>query len=296
MLYKSKTTKNKIFLDFLLLFKRWVFLSLRRLASSVFNVEIKKIKHPYENIEPLALSYHYPLTGARIALKKKYGIIGYFYMMDGMNGYLHPFIYALKKYHITDDISKVIDALKDYSNSVRIKSVHDFIGVNLKSLPALSHPEDVFFPWVKYNKDALMNGNLAENIIYGYHSYESIATPPLSDKKIDVETKRLIGVYRSIKKNGYDIKKSIEADLLIRGDEYSWVIIHGHHRAAALEAIGAPDKIVVKIRNIIRIDEAKYWPEVKSGVFTIEEAIKVFCNVFDAIPPESNKKWIDRFD
>lgn len=296
MLFKSKTTINKFFLDFSLLCKRWIVLSLRRFFSSVFNVEINKIKPPYENVEPLALSYNYPLTGARIALEKKYGIIGHFYMIDGMNGYLHPFIYALKKYHITGDIFKVVGALKDYSNSVRIKTVQDYIGVNLKSLPALSRAEDVFFPWITYNKDALMNGSLAENIIYGYHSHESIATPPLSDKKIDVETKRLIDVYRSIKKNGYDIKKSIEADLLIRGDEYRWVIIHGHHRAAALETIGTSDKIIVKIRNIIRIDEVKYWPEVKSGVFTIEEAIKVFCNVFDAIPPESNKKWLDSFD
>ena len=296
MPYKSKTIKNKNFLDFFLLFKNRAFLSLRRLVSYVFNIEIKKIKPPYENIEPLPLSYIYPLIGARIVLKKKYGIIGYFYMMNGTNGYFHPFVYALKKYHVTDDISKVIDALKEYSNSTRIKSVHDFLGVNLKSLSVSSNSEDVFFPWIKYNKDNLMNGNLNENLVYGYYSYESFATPPLSDKKIDVETKRLVGVYRLIKEKGYDAKKSIEVDLLIRDGEYRWVIIHGHHRAAALEVIGTSDKIVVKIRNIIRMSEVKYWPEVKSGVFTIEEAVKVFCSVFDAVPPDSHNKWKDRFD
>lgn len=295
MLFKSKIMINKFFLDISLLCKRLILLGLRRFFSSIFNIEIKKIKPPYENTEPLTLSYNFPLIGARISLEKKYGIIGYFYMIDGMNGYLHPFICALKMYHRTGNVSKVIEVLEDYSNNVSIKTANDSIGVNLKSLQAPTNAEDVFFPWIPFNKDALMKGNLAENLIHGYYSYETIATPPLSNKKIDVETKRLIDVYKSIKKNGYDIKKSIEADLLIRGDEYRWVIIHGHHRAAALEAIGEFDKIIVKIRNTIRIDEVKYWPEVQSGVFTIEEAMKAFCNVFDTIPPESNKKWLDRF-
>ena len=152
MQFKLKKIINKFILDYFLYLKRSIILGLRKFFSSVLNIEVRKIKPPFKNINPLALSYSNTLIGSRISLDKSNGIIGYFYRLDGMNGHLHPFICALKQYHNTQHLTELKNAIKDYSDHVNIKSISDFIGINIQSLPDSTDPQEIFFQWIKYDK------------------------------------------------------------------------------------------------------------------------------------------------
>ena len=76
MQYKLKKNINKFLLDYIFVYKSSIILSLRKFFSSVLRIEIRRIKPPFKEINPLALSYIKPLIGSRISLDKSYGIIG----------------------------------------------------------------------------------------------------------------------------------------------------------------------------------------------------------------------------
>jgi hypothetical protein len=109
---------------------------------------------------------------------------------------------------------------------------------------------------------------------------------PVSPRKGQIEYGRLCNVFESIKSNGFKRSPGWDGDiggfLLRRGDDYRFVISFGHHRLAAVAALGY-ETVPVKIIHPVVVDrrDAPHWPQVKHGVWTQAEALRYFDHLFD---------------
>lgn len=127
---------------------------------------------------------------------------------------------------------------------------------------------------------AAENGTSGLSTIQGYNHFG-----PVDRKKGEVEFARLAHVAESIRKNGLTIDPAgfdnLRAYLLLDGDDHRFRITQGHHRIAALVALGySRVTLQLEFRNTVRRSEACWWPAVRQGWFTRKEAITVFDRIF----------------
>src|SRR5690606_8547478 len=110
---------------------------------------------------------------------------------------------------------------------------------------------------------------------------------PTSPSIIEIEFKRQLSVYNSIKRNGYkpDSPLSIHGEFLVAEDRWCWVNQGGKHRFNSLVALNHNQIIVSAIGKygptIIRPEDSKHWPNVKNGNFTEKEAIELFYRILN---------------
>lgn len=104
---------------------------------------------------------------------------------------------------------------------------------------------------------------------------------PVSDEVGQLEFRRLAAVHDSIKQHGYQRNDSDDGDmggvLLWTDGECRLLVTKGHHRAAALCALGhevAPFRI--QPGDLIRRNEVDHWPNVRSGLFSRDQALEIF--------------------
>lgn len=154
------------------------------------------------------------------------------------------------------------------------------------------HPTGGVYPWLNRTPDKQSERYIrmteAENKQHGRSSlaadgYKNFG--PTSRIKGELEFKRLVQVMHSIRQNGFSVNRqgndNIQATLLVYGDDYRFVVRAGHHRIAALAALGAHEATVQLVTvPIARRSEAKYWPLVQKGWFNEREALAVFDRIF----------------
>lgn len=82
----------------------------------------------------------------------------------------------------------------------------------------------------------------------------------------------------------------VEVQLMIDDGEAVAVVREGKHRSAALAALGTKEMIVAipPTYPLIHRSEVASWPYVRSGIFTIEQALCVFDRFFAGVAP-----WIE---
>lgn len=109
---------------------------------------------------------------------------------------------------------------------------------------------------------------------------------PVSERKGELEFERLIEITESIRTNGFKVdprgNDNIWVFLLLDRDEFRFFQEGGgNHRLAALAALDYKEAIVqIKTQYIARKQEAKWWPMVRKGYLTEQEAIAVFDRIF----------------
>ncbi|MBS9522523.1 hypothetical protein KIH41_07085 [Litoribacter ruber] len=97
---------------------------------------------------------------------------------------------------------------------------------------------------------------------------------------------RFIKIYNSIRHNGYQPEKlgsgHINGRLYVRdGKDYRVAISAGKHRVAVLQALGY-SKIPVKLSTvIIKREDVDFWPNVRNGNYSKEDALAYFDRIFD---------------
>lgn len=103
------------------------------------------------------------------------------------------------------------------------------------------------------------------------------------------EFRRLTRVFEAIERDGY--RRSDTADGDIKGvvlqemDQFRVMVTAGHHRASALAALGR-ERAPVRIDNpLVRREDVKDWPNVRSGLFTPAQALKIFDRIFEGAQP-----------
>lgn len=106
---------------------------------------------------------------------------------------------------------------------------------------------------------------------------------PVHPRKGELEFARLVAIYESIAARGYDRREGDTLTLLIRrGDEIRFLDRRGHHRRAAMKALGY-HTIPTRFKAVGRVDVADVgsWPQVRRGLWSAESARRYIGHLFD---------------
>ena len=88
-------------------------------------------------------------------------------------------------------------------------------------------------------------------------------------------------LFANISKYGYQKKLGMPSfHILIKNKQWRWYMSQGNHRAYILYLL-KNDYLFGTIDSIIKKSEAINWPNVKNGLFKIDEAEKLFDYVFE---------------
>jgi len=208
----------------------------------------------------------------------------------GQQGW-HPFVEAARCYLKTGNEAAsraVLDVF--YSKWQPINALEALIGARIgPQLLARFPPHLMHAPWITASPDERMKFternveveslSITGQLLtikdgYGLHG-------PVSREKAELEHKRLINIVRSIRKVGYDrTLGDVTAQVLRRGDEYRYRLMHGHHRASALVALGHNSIPVVPTMLVDR-EDVEHWPQVYRGIWSRDEALAYFDHHFD---------------
>jgi hypothetical protein len=133
------------------------------------------------------------------------------------------------------------------------------------------------------SKEAHKHGlNPAEN--YGCQFFG-----PISTDHGELEFQRLTSVNNKIIKEGYAPSKHghIHGEFLIDGNNWVWIAIGGKHRFSVLSALDVDTIPVAKLSRwatlFVRRSEVEFWPNVRSGLFTVEEALSIFDRIMKGV-------------
>lgn len=107
---------------------------------------------------------------------------------------------------------------------------------------------------------------------------------PVSDQMIEFEFNRLVSIYEALESKGYDRQCGDIGVVLLRHEgEYRFLIAGGgRHRVAAMAALGYgsfPAQYIVP-QFVVDSKDAQYWPQVKSGMWTCDEALAYMDYLF----------------
>jgi hypothetical protein len=110
-------------------------------------------------------------------------------------------------------------------------------------------------------------------------------------EKGELEFRTLVQLTESIRKKGYLRSDGPDGDILgtplidpVKGVRF--LVWTGKHRIAVLAALGF-EYVPLRISFVRapRLTEAAYWPHVRNGLFTREQATTLFDRIFEGLPP-----------
>jgi hypothetical protein len=242
---------------------------------------------------PIAASY---VAGRRLCLvdaplSDSRGLYGFPFSL------LHPFMRTAHAYIEGQIRSYEGSPLETYYRHFQPKNAGELFALPGPVSPLQQVPAFAFaWPWesisVQDREQKRLSRIEAENegrgarlsVSHGYSGYG-----PVSPEKGRLEFLALARLADSIRHLGYmrnnDIYGDIRAVVLIDETHASRYLVRwGQHRAAVLAALGF-DQIPVVIGRPVRIDEVSYWPNVTGGLFTRDQAVLLFKQIFAGNPP-----------
>lgn len=170
-------------------------------------------------------------------------------------------------------------------------SSHAFSGINPIATPFL-------MPWLHSEPTHALSNRMEEIVkenalrgrIISADAGDGLSGPVKSDKA-ELEFKRLVDVAESIRRYGY--RRSDFSDGDLRGhvliDSFGDYVIQirpGQHRIAALAYLGFETVPVRLWRiNFYRETEVDFWPQVRQGRVSVEDALSVFRRIMAGEPP-----------
>lgn len=204
-----------------------------------------------------------------------------------------------------DGVTEVIEeTLTKYYDLVQPASAAEWLGLELNDnhIFSQSPPWASVFPWrartVESYRKAYEKAAISENKISGGYldiSNGWLFCGPVSKEKCRVEAKRIEYVLKEIIRNGYQRWNSSEGDvkttaLVNEKGDWRWLITAGNHRASAAAALGYIE-IPIRVNLVIYRQHVKLWPHVVDGLYSEDNALKVFDNFFNAVTPHIIKIW-----
>lgn len=230
-----------------------------------------------------------------------------------VSGSGHPLIAAIQLY-LADksgfDLTPLISFYQQWAPS----NAAEILGLskNEASIELLNTPpHGCALPWVNATPREYIHFaevvHRRENLSWGLDAgveEGTIVFGPMSYRKAQMESARLISVTNSLIKLGNLPGKQghgfISGYLLIAGDDWVISIIHGHHRIAALAAIGYSSTTILIGTGrdpwpqfAVRRSEAASWPNVTNGVFSVQQALDVFDRAFEGKQPPAATPFLN---
>ncbi|MDT8453025.1 MAG: hypothetical protein RQ936_09840 [Gammaproteobacteria bacterium] len=210
----------------------------------------------------------------------------------------HPFVEAAKEYLRTGEAKYEGSVLERYYKKWQPVNARDALigiknGTSLleKNSPLLIHN----LPWIDVLPDAALAKLCRiidlENKWAGHSELTYLdgygLQGPVSNKKAKIEYDRLLGVVDSIQKHGYKRGgDDITVQVLKRGDNFRYLVLHGQHRVAVMAAI---EQKTIPATPLLIVDSkyVEHWPQVYKGVWSREHALQYFNHLFDF----DSKQW-----
>lgn len=275
--------------------KKCVKLILKKSGHQLTQIESAPPLDMRRENDPRALNYH---QGQSILVEGEVdhgrGLGSFPLSADGP----HPFVCAvragLSSEHPLEAIQQSLDS---YYATVQPKNAAERLGLSSEDCPQLSSipPQVLLLPWHTDTVQQIVAWKSKERpAIREYGS--PVDAPyslgykffgPSSPELVLHEASRLHRLLASIQATGYlRIKtgRDPSCHAMYIGGEWRWVVGKGEHRVAVLAALGWA-VIPIRISQIVRREEVKVWPNVRSGVFSEEIALKIFDNYFYGYSP-----------
>lgn len=225
----------------------------------------------------------------------------------------HPLIAAIELYLANKANSGHISLISFYQRWTP-RSAAEILGLSnsdasseLRTIP----PYGCALPWVnatppeyaRFTQQVHRRENLSWGLDAGVDE-GTILFGPMSHRKAQVETMRLMSVTNSLIKMGDLSGKQghgyISGYLLISGNDWVISIIHGQHRIAALAAIGHTSTTLLLGTGrdpwpqfAVRRNEAAFWPNVKNGIFNVKQALEIFDRIFEGKQPPGADPFLE---
>lgn len=196
------------------------------------------------------------------------------------------------------------DCLAEYYRQVQPRNASQWLDLDPPESPRLvaEPPWAAVFPWrartIESYRQAYEGAALAENRAIGYDigiEFGWLFCGPVREEKVAIEAARILGVLRSIARDGYRRSDGDDGDvrataLVNEALEWRWLITAGNHRAAAAAALEI-ESIPIRVNLVISRADAPYWKHVREGLFTHDAAQRVFDNLFAARPIRTLALW-----
>lgn len=227
----------------------------------------------------------------------------------------HPFVRAIEAAlgeSNEEQARSVIErVLRDYYRQVQPSNAAEVMGLRLDDLPGIrdfepntdDHPVDVnIVPWngrspaeVRMGRRRTASFEGLQNGVFARITDGVTSFGPVNEAKVELEVNRLSRLLASVKARGFDRfdpRAPLQVGAFRRGGEYRWVINSGQHRFATAASFGI-ETLPAMVTEVIRRDDAAYWPQVVSGIFTEAGAKQLFDRIFDGVPSPACASWIE---
>lgn len=228
-----------------------------------------------------------------------------------------PFVKTLLDYSSGAHVSYDGSVLECFYKLYQPLSASDTIGIGKLKNSTLQHakPYAAPLPWDNYTieqkekirieiskREAKSFGSKSQSPKYLCDTMLG----PLLPSRGELEFSRLVSVFKSVKKNGFNVNKdgfnNVQSICLYdcANDSWKYFIYSGHHRAAALSALGY-DKITVQLNPygfgyIVRKKDSCFFPVVSHQYLTLKEAELYFERIMNAVQPKIMEGYLSYLD
>jgi hypothetical protein len=230
-----------------------------------------------------------------------------FFGLALMTRQMHPFFWAMSRALDEEDEEvrrQIVETtLADYYAAVQPSSALDVMDLEAVDAPGLVGVPAISFimPWSPRGVAEMTEGRARsvrfEGIQNGRISTLAdglTAFGPVTPAKLELEVHRICVLLSSVRRRGFSpafFEAPLKVTGLRRGDIYRWSTESGQHRFAMAGAVGL-DTVPARVLGVVRREDARYWPQVVNGTFSIAGAEQVFDRIFDARPARVCASWI----
>lgn len=188
---------------------------------------------------------------------------------------------------------KIRDPLFEIFKKENKLSTADIVGLKnnnkLKKYPAWSYvlpweKMDIDFKFKNYENIQKINRR-QKDLEYNLKHKKNYKKYIYSIEMADSQVNQSIRLLDNISKNGFKTKYGLPSfHILIKNTEWRWYMSQGNHRAYVLYLLNYRF-LHGTIDSVIHKGKSHLWPNVKNGLFNIQEAEKVFDYLFEATNP-----------
>ncbi len=260
---------------------------LRKRKESCVHLSLEDDLHPLNSWDRDVDVYYLPTDRCRS------NIFGYINDKNPFIETLHAFADGNRSY--------ALSLLTNYYEHCCPRSMADVLNIKSEIMEKI-HPMATVLPWWGITHDNKLKRSCIDPVaekLLSREAYKLGLKPgidygwqyfgPASKLLCELEFKRLVDVYQSIEKNGYNTARfgHIHGQFLLTKHRWVWVNVGGKHRFAALVALGYKNiPVAAKFKPFIsslcvRRDEVESWHNVRNGLFKYQEALQVFDKMVD---------------
>jgi hypothetical protein len=219
---------------------------------------------------------------------------------------VHPFVVAANSYLEKKTFESIYEVLEKYYDLVQPKNASEIFNFPIRyNSPLNKIPVwSIVMPWdirtpetqVKHIEKVVKDENKQAGADCSVEDGWAW-TGPANPNKIQIESDRLKKLLDSVKLKGYLRHNGRGGDIAVyifmkNNKEWCWQAKTGQHRATAV-SIFDYEKIAFRVLKVINREDAELWPNVANGIYTKEEALDAFDQIFAGGIPATADRWIE---